>query len=102
MPQAGYGQSFVLVSLQELERLIGDVGLASLAFAAAATVASGLVLAAASLRPRLGTMAALAVTTAVGVGMTAAADIHYVSNRSAVRSISSADPSWVDAARAAP
>ena len=32
----GTGQSFVLVSLQELERLIGDVGLASLAFAAVA------------------------------------------------------------------
>ena len=76
VPLAGYaagggtGQSFVLVSLQELERYVGDVGLASLVFAAAATIASAIVLAVASLRPRLGTVAALAVTAAVGVGMT--------------------------------
>ena len=105
VPLAGYaagggtGQSFVLVSLQDLERFIGDVGLASLAFAAAATIASALVLVAASLRPRLATVAALAVTAAVGVGMTATASAHYESNRSAVRAIYlPADPSWVDAA----
>lgn len=109
VPLAGYaagggtGQSFVLVALQELERLTGDVGLASLAFAAAATIASALVLVAASVRPRLGTVAALAVTAAVGVGMTAAADIHYEGNRSAVRAIYlPADPSWVDAAASGP
>jgi hypothetical protein len=109
VPLAGYaagggtGQSFVLVSLRELERLLGDVGLASLAFAAAATVASALVLAAASLRPRLGTAAALALATAAGVGMTAAADVHYAGNRSAMRAIYlPADPSWVDAAGSGP
>ncbi len=109
VPLAGYaagggtGQSFVLVSLQELERYVGDVGLASLVFAAAATIASAFVLAAAFLRPRLGTVAALAVTAAVGVGMTAAANAHYEANRSAVRAIYlPADPSWVDAAGSGP
>lgn len=109
VPLAGYTagggtrQSFVLVSLQELERLVGDVGLASLAFAAAATVASAVVLLAASRRPVFGTLAALVVTAAVGVGMTAAADIHYKSNRAAVRAVYlPADPSWVDAAGSGP
>ena len=52
---------------------------------------------------RFGTMAALAVTAAVGVGMTAAADIHYKSNRAAVRAVYlPADPSWVDAAGSGP
>ena len=55
------------------------------------------------MRPRLGTVAALAVTAAVGVGMTAAADAHYEANRSAVRAIYlPADPSWVDAAGSGP
>ena len=108
-PLAGYaagggtGQSFVLASLQQLEGLVGDVGLASLAVAAAATVASALVILAACSRPRLGTAAALALTTVAAVGMTAAADIHYESNRSAVRAIYlPADPSWVDAAGSGP
>ena len=105
VPLAGYaagggtGQSFVLVSLQELERLVGDVGLASLAFAVAAAIASAIVLVAASIRPRVGTIAALAATAAVGVGMTATAHDHYERSRSAVRAIYlPADPSWVDAA----
>jgi hypothetical protein len=105
VPLAGYaagggtGQSFVLVSLQELERLVGDVGLASLLFAAAAAITSAVVLVAACSRPSFGTVAALAVTTIVGVGMTTAAHIHFESNRSAVRAILlPADPSWVDAA----
>ena len=105
VPLAGYaagggtGQSFVLVSLQELERLVGDVGLASLVFAVVATILSALVLGLASVRPRVGTIAALAVTAAVGVGMTATASAHYESSRAAVRAIYlPADPSWVDAA----
>jgi hypothetical protein len=109
VPLAGYaagggtGQSFVLVSLQDLERHIGDVGLASLAFAVVATILSGLVLVAASIRPRLGTVAALAVTAAVGAGMTATASAHYEDNRAAVRAIYlPADPSWVDAAGSGP
>jgi hypothetical protein len=109
VPLAGYaagggtGQSFVLVSLQELERFVGDVGLASLVFAVAAATASALVLAAACLRPRAGTIAALAVTALVGVGMTAAAHLHFESNRSAVRAVYlPADPSWIDAAASGP
>ena len=109
VPLAGYaagggaGLSFVLVSLQELERLLGDVGLASLAFAAAATIASALVLVAASMRPRLGTVAALAVTAAVGAGMTATTSAHYEGSRAAVRATYlPADPSWVDAAGSGP
>ncbi|HUQ23045.1 MAG TPA: hypothetical protein VM049_08520 [Gaiellaceae bacterium] len=109
VPLAGYaagggtGQSFVLVSLQELERLLGDVGLASLAFAVAATIASALVLVAACTRPRVGTVAALALASIAGVGMTTAAHVHYEANRSAVRAIYlPADPSWVDAAAAGP
>jgi hypothetical protein len=109
VPLAGYaagggtGQSFVLVSLQELERLLGDVGLASLAFAGAATILSALVLVAACSRPAFATVAALAVTTAVGVGMTVAAQLHFEANRSAVRAIYlPGDPSWVDAAAGGP
>lgn len=109
VPLAGYaagggtGQSFVLVSLQQLERVVGDVGLASLAFAAAATIASAIVLVAASVRRRYGTVVALAATAAVGAGMTAATHSYYEDNRSLLRAVYlPADRSWVDAARGGP
>lgn len=109
VPLAGYaagggsGQSFVLVSLRQLERALGDVGLASLAFAGAGAVLSAIVLFAASLRPRLATALALATTAVVGVGMTTAASSYYQDSRSILRAVYlPADPSWVDAATTGP
>lgn len=109
VPLAGYaagggsGQSFVLVSLRQLERWLGDVGLASLAFAGAGAILSGIVLFAASMRPRLATVLALATTALAGAAMTAAASSYYQESRATLRAVYlPADPSWVDAAATGP
>lgn len=108
-PLAGYaagggsGQSFVLAGLRQLEQLLGDVGLASLLFAVAATAASAGVLLVALVRPRLATALALGLAGVSLAGLTAAAAAYYEDSRAAVRAVYLPDdPSWVDAAAAGP
>lgn len=109
VPLAGYaagggsGQSFVLVALRQLERLLGDVGLASLLFAVVATSASAAVLLVALIRPRLATALALAVSVVAAAGLTAAAAAYYEDSRATLRAVYLPDdPSWVDTAAAGP
>jgi hypothetical protein len=93
----GSNQSLVLVALRELERRVGDVGIASLALAAGATILSALVLATARVRPPLATSAALAVTAVVALAGTGAAFTFQHDSRELLRAAYlPADPSWVD------
>src|SRR5918995_2687917 len=105
VPLAGYAagggttQSLVLVSVARLEQLLGDVGLASLVFAAGATAASALVLAAVALRPRLATGLAVGFAAAATAAMTTASFSYYQQSRGSLReALLPRDASWVDTA----
>lgn len=103
VPLAGYAagggssQSIVLAALREVERLLGDVGLASLLVAAGAALLSAALLGVVSVRRRLATPVALALTAAVALATTAAAFFYQHDSRVALRdAFLAADPSWVD------
>lgn len=109
VPLAGYSaaqgstQSLVLAAVRQLERTLGDVGLASLVVAAGAPALSAVVLVVAWRRPPLATAVALGLTVAVSAGTTAAAAALYEVRLGAVRATYlPADPSWVDAAASDP
>jgi hypothetical protein len=109
VPLAGYaaggrsGQSFVLVALNEHERWIGDVGLASLTFAVGVTVLSALALGVARVRPRLATPVVVVLAAALSTAVTVGAFAHYQDSRAALRAaFLPANPSWVDEAARAP
>lgn len=105
VPLAGYAagggssQSVVLAALREVEGLLGDVGLASLAAAGGTAALSVVVLGAAFSRRRLATPVALAVTVVAALATTGAAFAYQHDARTLLRTtFLPSDPSWVDAA----
>jgi hypothetical protein len=109
VPLAGYAagggssQSLVLAALRELERRLGDVGLASLAVAAGAALLSAAVLGVAAARRGFATPIAFALTTLAALATTGAAFAYQQDGRTALRAAFLApEPSWVDDADAGP
>jgi len=107
VPLAGYAagggssQSLVLAALRELERRLGDVGLASLAVAAGAALISAAVLGVAAARRAYATPVAVALTALAALATTAAAFAYQQDGRTALRTAFLApEPSWVDEAGA--
>ena len=93
----GSAQSLVLTALRRLEAVTGDVGLASLLVALAATALAIVVTVVAFVRPRHATAVALSLAAAGMLATTAAAAAFYHESREALRaSFLAADPSWVD------
>lgn len=106
VPLAGYAagpgsaQSLLLSAHQGAALALGDVGLASLVFALAASTLPAVVLAVAWRHPRRAGALGLGVTLAVLVALTTAAFSFYQHKRTALRSeLLPHDPSWVDRAR---
>lgn len=109
VPLAGYaagggsGQSHVLVALRQLEHQIGDVGLASLVFAAGTAMLSAVALTLARLSPRHASLVSLGLAGAVAAAITAGAFAHYQTARATLRAVYlPTDPGWVDAAADGP
>jgi hypothetical protein len=84
--------------VRRLETAVGDVGLASLVVAMAATALSAAVVAVAFTRPRWATAVAVLLAAGATLATTAAAASFYRDGRDVLRdSFLAADPSWVDA-----
>lgn len=97
----GSAQSLVLLAVRQLELLLGDVSLASLVIALAATALSLLVPALAWARPARATALALGTASVAFLALTAGAFAFDRDNSDKIREeFLAADPSWVDAARA--
>ncbi len=109
LPLSGYAagggtsQSVLLSALDELGRRFGDVGLASLAFAVAATALSAVVVGVAHWRPSLRTPVAVGVTALGVLAVTGGAFLAQDGSRESLRTtFLPADASWVDATDAGP
>lgn len=105
VPLAGYAaangpaHSLVLLAVRQLERTLGDVGLASLVIALTATSLSLLVPVLAWAWPRRGAAVAFGAAGIAFLALTAGAFAFDRSNSAAIRAAYLADdPSWVDAA----
>jgi hypothetical protein len=99
----GSSQSLVLAAVRRLEGAAGDVGLASLLVALAATALSAVVVAVSFARPRRLAAVALVLAGGAALATAAAAASFYGESRAALRAaLLPADPSWVDAAANGP